>query len=145
MKDTPSRTARKERKPAYYTATFGHKRVHVYRRKTPSGNWAFMVADTSEVSEDGKIKRRFVSYSDEAVAKAAADKLAERLGRRESTAMRLSEAQAIEYVSASQDLQPFGITVRAASAAVAECLKVLGDGLASLARCREVLPRSLQA
>ncbi len=91
-----------------------------------------MLADTSEVSEDGKTKRRFVSYRDEAVAKAAADTLAERLSKLESTAMRLSEAQAIEYVSASQDLAPFKVSVRAASAAVAECLKVLGDGLASL-------------
>ena len=132
MKDTPSRKARKERKAAYYTATFGHKRVHVYRRRTPSGYWNYMLADTSEVSEDGKTKRRFVSFTDEAQATAAADKLAERLSRLESTAMRLSEAQAIEYVSACEDLKPFGITVRAASAAVAECLKLLGDGLPSL-------------
>lgn len=132
MNATPLRKARKERKPAHYTASFGHKRVHVYRRKTPSGNWAFMVADTSEVSEDGRVKRRFLSYSDEAVAKSTADTLAERLSKLESTAMRLTEAQAIEYVSATQDLQPFNLSVRAASAAVAECLKVLGDGLPSL-------------
>jgi integrase len=131
MKDTTPRKAREARK-AYYTASFGHKRIHVYRRKTPSDYWAFMVGDTSEVDANGKIKRRFVSYSDEAQAKAAADKLAERLGRMESTAMRLSEAEAIEYVSAKADLQPFNITVRAASAAVAECLKLLGDGLPTL-------------
>jgi site-specific recombinase XerD len=91
-----------------------------------------MVADTSEVDEDGKVKRRFLSFSDEAVAKSTANTLAERLSKLESMAMRLSEAQAIEYVSAMQDLQPFNLSVRAASAAVAECLKVLGDGLPSL-------------
>jgi integrase len=132
MNSTPSRKQRKARKPAHYTASFGHKQVHVYRRKTPSGNWAFMVADTSEVDDKGKIKRQFRCFSDEALATAAADTLAERLSKRESTAMRLSEAQAIEYVSATQDLKPFNVSVRAASAAVAECLKLLGDGLASL-------------
>jgi integrase len=132
MNATPLRKARKERKAAHYTASFGHKRVHVYRRRTPSGNLAFMVADTSEVSEDGRVKRRFLSFSDEAVAKSTADTLAERLSKMESTAMRLTEAQAIEYVSATQDLLPFNLSVRAASAAVTECLKVLGDGLPSL-------------
>jgi integrase len=127
MKATPSRKERTKRRSAYYTASFGHKHVYVYRRTTPSGNWAYMVGDTSEVDDQGKIKRRFRCFSDEAQAKAAADTLAERLGRRESTAMKLTEAQAIEYVSASQALAPYNVSVGAGAGALAECLKVVAD------------------
>ena len=127
MNTTLSRKVGKKRKPAYYTAKFGHKKVHVYRRTTPSGNWAFMVADTSEVDDKGKIKRLFRCYSDEVVAKQAADTLAERLGKRESTAMRLSESKAMEHVNSEARLKPFNVTVDAATSCVAECLKTVPD------------------
>ncbi len=48
----------------------GRAIVNVYRRKTPQGNFAFMVANYA----DGK--RRFDSYATEADALASADTLA---------------------------------------------------------------------
>lgn len=125
-------TRKRNKAKAYYIASFGHKHIHVYRRTTPSGNYGFLVDDTSEVDDNGKIKRRLRSFADEALAKDFADKLAERLSRNESTAMRLSEAEAIEYVSARETLRPFNIAVLAACSTVAECLRVLGDGVASI-------------
>ena len=132
MKATTDTTTKKARKPAFYTAHFGHKHIHVYRRTTPSGFPAYMVGDTSEVDEGGKVKRKFRSFADATLAKEFADKLAERLHRMESTAMRLSELEAIEYVSSKQALAPFKLGVAAACNAVAEALNELGDGLPTL-------------
>ena len=51
----------------------GRAIVRVYRRKTPSGNWAFMVSNYA----DGA-RRRFDCYKDEADAIEAAEALAKR-------------------------------------------------------------------
>ncbi len=61
-----------------------------------------MVAGTSEVGEDANVKRQSRCFADEALAKDAADKLAERLSKQGRAAMRLSEAQAIEYMRAQR-------------------------------------------
>jgi len=104
----------------------GRAIVRVYRRKTPSGNFAFMVANYVDGS------RRFDSYASEADAVSAAETLAKRIDARDYVAASMTQEQAIEYADAVAALKPFGVTVRAASATVAECLKLLGDGLASL-------------
>jgi integrase len=99
----------------------GRAIVNVYRRKTPQGNFAFMVANYA----DGK--RRFDSYGTEADALASADTLAKQIDRRDFVAANMTRAQAIEYSDAVAALNPFNLTVRAATSAVAECLKVIGN------------------
>jgi site-specific recombinase XerD len=100
----------------------GRAIVTIYRRKTPSGNFAYMVANYA----DGE-RRRFDSYANEADALAAADTLAKRLDKRDYVAASMTQEQAIEYADALAALKPTGVTVRTACQAVAECLKVVGD------------------
>jgi site-specific recombinase XerD len=104
----------------------GREVVNVYRRKTPSGNFAFMVANYA----DGK--RRFDAYSSEADALTAADKLARLIDKRAYKAASITEEQAIEYATAALALAPFNITVGAGVGALVEWLKSLGDGLPSI-------------
>ncbi|MGO9202705.1 MAG: tyrosine-type recombinase/integrase [Limisphaerales bacterium] len=99
----------------------GRAIVAVYRRQTPSGNPAFMVANYA----DGK--RRFDSYASEADALDAADKLARRLDSRDYVAANMTRDQAIDYASATQALAPFNVTLAATAATMAECLKVVGN------------------
>ncbi len=100
----------------------GRAIVTVYQRKTPSGNFAFMVANYA----DGE-RRRFDSYASEADALAAADTLAKRLDKRDYVAASMTQEQAIEYADSQAALKPFNVTVRAACAVVAECLKSVAD------------------
>jgi site-specific recombinase XerD len=100
----------------------GRAIVTVYRRKTPSGNFAFMVANYA----DGE-RRRFDSYADEAEAIKAAETLANRLDKRDYVAASMTKDQAIEYANSVERLKPFNLTVDAATATVAACLKVVPD------------------
>jgi integrase len=100
----------------------GREIVRVYRRKTPSGNYAYMVANYADDN-----KRRFDSYSSEADALDAAEKLAKRIDARDYVAASMTRDQAIEYANAVARLKPFNITVDAATGTVAECLKTIGD------------------
>jgi len=100
---------------------FGRESVTVYRRLTPSGNPAFMVANYS-----GE-KRRFDSYSTETDALAAANKLARQLSQRDVLSASMTREQSIEYASAVQSLQPLGLTLSAAVAALVEAVKLTGD------------------
>lgn len=93
----------------------------VYRRKTPSGNFAFMVANYAEG------KRRFDSYADEADALEAAEQLAKRIDARDYVAASMTRDQAIEYANAVSRLKPFNVTVDTATSVIAECLKVVPD------------------
>jgi len=99
----------------------GRAIVNVYRRTTPQGNFAFMVANYA----DGK--RRFDSYGTEAAALERADTLAKQIDKRDYVAANMTRAQAIEYSDAVAALAPFNVTVRAAISAVAESLKVVGN------------------
>jgi integrase len=120
MKATHSRTRKqadlwpKEVQP-------GRAIVRVYRRRTPSGNFAFMVANYA----DGG--RRFDSYKTEVDAMAAADTLAKRIDSRDYVAASMTKDQALEYATSAKRLEPFNVTVDAATAVVAECLKLAGD------------------
>ena len=100
----------------------GRSIVAVYRRKTPSGNFAYMVANYA----DGE-HRRFDSYASEADALAAAETLAKRLDKRDYVAASMTPAQAREYAGAVDVLAPFGVTVGAGAATLAECLKIVRD------------------
>jgi integrase len=77
-------------------------------------------------------KRRFDAYSKEADALEAADKLARQIDKRDYVAASMTQDQALEYANAVQALAPYGVSVGAGAAALAECLKDLGDGLPSL-------------
>src|SRR6185369_5420168 len=119
-----SRSSRKTSQEETWPRTIqpGRAIVRVYRRKTPSGNIAYMVSNYA----DGD-RRRFDCYAEEADAVAAAEKLAKRLDARDYVAASMTREQAIEYANASARLKPFNVTVDAATAAVAESLKSLGD------------------
>lgn len=99
----------------------GRAVITVYRRKTPTGNLAFMVANYA----DGK--RRFDSYAAEADALDAADRLAKQIDKRDYVAANMTRAQAIEYSDSVTALAPFNVTVRAAASVIAESLKIVGD------------------
>jgi len=94
----------------------------VYRRKTPSGNVAFMVANYA----DGE-RRRFDCYANETDALEAAENLARRIDSRDYVAASMTRDQAIEYADSVAALKPFDVSVRDATSAVAQCLKSLGD------------------
>ena len=72
-------------------------------------------------------RRRFDSYPREFEAMEAADKLARRLDSRDYVAASLTRDQALEYANAGARLKPFNLSVDAATATVAECLKTVGD------------------
>lgn len=100
----------------------GRAIVRVYRRKTPAGNFAYMVSNYA----DGE-RRRFDCYHDEALALDAAEKLAKRLDKRDYVAASMTREQALEYAGSAEMLKPFGVSVGAAACTVAECLKVVTD------------------
>ena len=95
----------------------GRAVVSVYRRKTPSGNFAYMVSNYA----DGAT-RRFDCYQSEAEAIEAAETLAKRLDKRDYFAASMTQEQAIEYSGAAQALSPFKVRVGDAASAVAGCL-----------------------
>jgi hypothetical protein len=72
-------------------------------------------------------RRRFDSYATEEDALAAAAKLARRIDSRDYVAASMTQGQAIEYANAAARLKPYNVTVDAATATVAECLKSVGD------------------
>jgi integrase len=100
----------------------GRAIVRVYRRKTPKGNFAYMVSNYA----DGE-NRRFDCYQSEADAIEAAETLAKRLDKRDYVAASMTQQQAIEYTGAAQVLTPFNVRVGEAASTVAGCLKLVGD------------------
>jgi integrase len=108
----------------------GRNSVAVYRRKTGSGNFGFMVVNTAGD------KRRLDSYPTEEDALSAARELSNRLSNNNTEAAQITDDQAREYFQAAKALEPFGVTVSAAAEKVAECLKLVGDmpGLSAAAK-----------
>ncbi len=113
-------TASRKKKP-HHVASCGRTKVPVYRRRTPQGNFAFMVANYASG------KRRFDSYSTENDAVAAATRLARQLSKRDVITASMTQEQAIEYASSIQTLEPFKIPLVPAVTALAEAIKILGD------------------
>ncbi len=107
--------------------TIGRESVTVYRRKTPLGNFAYMVANWTRRGADGKKKRHFDSYADEALALEAAARLARRLSESDTKAAQMTEEQAVEYANADRELKPLGISLTAAVAVIVEAVKLTGD------------------
>jgi integrase len=121
MKTTPSRKA-KQAESWPRKVQPGRAIVAVYRRRNPSGNFNYMVANYA----DGE-RRRFDSYATESEALDAADTLAKRLDSRDYVAASMTKDQALEYANAAARLKPFNVTVDTATAEVAACLKIVGD------------------
>ncbi len=143
---TQASAGTKNRKGWPRKVSLGRVTVTVYRRKTPSGNPAFMVANYAGG------KRRFDSYADEVTALEAAGKLARQLSEREVVAAALTNDEAAAYSAAAQALADFpGVGVLAACETVAGCLRVLPGGLSSVLAAAEhyaasraqVTPRSV--
>lgn len=99
----------------------GDVTVTVYKRKTPRGGTAFMVANKSESG-----KRRFDCYPTVAKALAAAEALADKLNRRQAVAAGMNNAEASDYASAIETLLPFNVSLPVVASTVADCLKLVG-------------------
>ena len=67
-----------------------------------------------------------------------------RLDNCDYVAASMTKAQALEYANAAQVLEPFNVRVGAAAAAVAECLKIVGDLSNLHAACRYYVLRHRQ-
>jgi len=120
------------RKPAWpRKVTVGRVGVSVYKRTAPNGSSCFMVANYASG------KRKFISYASEAEAMEAAGTLARRLSETDTKAAQMTEAQAVEYVNAARELQPLGISLTAAVAAIVEAVKLTGD-LAGVAEAAQI-------
>jgi integrase len=103
-----------------YKVTYGTVRVTLYKRKTPSGFDNFMLAD------DSTGKRLFRSFKIKSEAIAEADKLARKKAGLATMVQQITNAEAIEYFNSAARLKPFGVTVDAATATVAEALRIIG-------------------
>jgi integrase len=121
MKEQPSRK-QKQADSWPRTVQPGRAIVRVYRRKTPSGNFSFLVANYADDN-----KRRLDAYPKEVEALEAANKLAQRLDARDYVAASMTKPQAIEYANSEARLKPLGVTVDSATAAVVECMMILGS------------------
>ena len=105
----------------------GRTIVRVYRRKTPSGNFSFLVANYADDGNRPKGKRRRMdAYPTAAEAIEAATLLANRLDAQDYVAASMTKEQAISFANSESILKPFGISVDAATAAVAESLRIIG-------------------
>jgi integrase len=101
--------------------TVGRVSVTVYRRKTPHGNWAFMLADYSEGP------RRFRSYAKEAEALEAANKLARQLSEHDTIAASLTDSEALHLVAAARTVEQLGVSLQDAVSTFAQAFKIVGD------------------
>ena len=128
--------------------TLGRVSVTVYRRLTPTGNFAFMVAHyVPDETRPGKEKRRFDSYADESLALEAANKLARQLSEREVLAAAMTNEQAAEYAAAVQKLKPANVGLLSAAETVTEALKFVSDlpGIVAAAKFFNQRHRSVTA
>lgn len=124
MKPHPSRKpAKTEQWPR--KIRLGRVAVSIYKRNTPAGGAAFMVANYAEG------KRRFDCYATEADALDAANTLARQLSARDVVAAAMTNEQAADYDAAVQTLAPFKLSLPAVASTVAECFKLVG-GLTDL-------------
>jgi integrase len=125
MKATTSRKGKQDRnqQPEWPKLVQpGRAIVRVYQHKTPAGNFTYQVA---RYDADGK--RHWDSYVNPPDALAAAETLAKRIDSRDYVAASMTRDQAIEYANSVARLKPYGVTVDAATAAVAEWLAQVGD------------------
>lgn len=111
--------------------TEGRASIRIYRRRTPSGNWGFLVANYAGG------KRRLDSYPTEADALREAGRLARMLSEREVVAAEMRNEDAAAYAAAVQSLRPFNLELPTVASTVAECLKLVGTLPGLLEACQE--------
>ena len=116
----------------------GRESVSVYRRKTPSGGQAYMVANYALG------KRRFDSYPTEAEALEAANRLVRQLSERQVVAASMTNEDAAEYAAAKQSLQPFKVNLLTGADTLATCLKIVPDLSALVAAVKFYATRNRQ-
>jgi len=119
MKTATRTTAKSEAWPR--KIRLGRILVSVYRRRTPSGQIGYQVANYASG------KRRLDSYPTDTEAIEAANRLARQLSERQVVAASLTNEDAAEYASAVQSLKPHKVTLPAAAAILAECLETVRD------------------
>lgn len=106
----------------------GRVTVSIYKRQTPTGGTAFMVANYANG------KRRFDCYATETDALDALDAAnihARQPSERDVVAAAMTNEQAADYAAAVRTLAPFKISLPSVASTVAECLKLVG-GLTDL-------------
>jgi len=118
-KTSPSQPKQSDKWPR--KVTIGRVTVKVYKRLTPAGKVGFRVENYSTG------ERGLDSYKNEADAMDAATKLARQLSQMDVISASMTREQSIEYASAVQSLQPLGLTLSAAIAAIVEAVKEVGD------------------
>jgi len=111
--------------------TEGRTSIRIYRRRTPSGNWGFLVANYAGG------KRRLDSYPTETDAVREAGRLARMLSEREVVAAEMRNEDAAAYAAAIQSLRPFSVELPTVASTVAECLKLVGNLPGILGACQE--------
>lgn len=120
MNKPPSRKAGKT-KEWPKKVRVGRTIVTVYRRETPLGNPAYMVANYATG------KRRFDSYGSDLEALEAAQRLARQLSERQVVAANMTNEQAADYAAAVQTLAPYQLSLPSAATTLADCLRLVGD------------------
>jgi len=103
------------------TVTVGRITVTIYKDLNPAGNTRYRVANYSTGV------RKFDAYDNEADAIDAATRLARQLSQRDVLSASMTREQSIEFASVTQSLQPLGLTLSAAVAAIVEAVKQVGD------------------
>jgi len=121
MKHPPSRKPAKAQEWPQ-KVRLGRITIPIYRRKTPGGYYAYMVANYADSD-----KRRLDSYATPEEAREAANGLARKLSERDVVAAAMTNEQAAEYAASVQFLAPFNAPLLATASTVAECLKLVGD------------------
>lgn len=101
--------------------TIGRVTVTIYKDQTPAGNPRFRVANYSTGT------RKFDPYDNETDAMDAATRLARQLSQMDVISASMTREQSIEYASAVQSLEPLGLTLSAAVAAIVEAVKEVGS------------------
>lgn len=121
MVNSPSRSKRGRPRKWPRIVSESGVTVRIYRRKTPSGNWGFLVANHSGG------KRRLDSYATEAEALAAAGRVARYIATGNAIVAEMTRTQAAEYADAVQTLAPFDLSLPVVASTVAEAVKLTGS------------------
>ena len=115
------------------TISIGRTKVRIYRRRLPSGEYGYQVANYASG------KRRLDSYADERAALEEARRLVRQLSEHQTIAANLSDEEATAFATARQTLAPLQVELVPATCTLAECLRLLHPsglpgvgGLASL-------------
>ena len=114
-----------------FVVTRANVSVPIYRVKSANkGGFCYKLPDyTKEVDKNGKPVRTLRSFANFNEAKSEAVKIATLQSKGETSALKMTGAQASEYGNAVQMLAPFKITLGEAVLRCIEAIKILGGNL----------------